>query len=213
MRRIDHGFDLAAREIVDEAPDAAEAAAAQRDGRRRGSAPCGLRARASPRYRAGPRRAARAPRPRSSRQGRACASASLAPVEGADAISGEVRPRSSAAAHASYRFFRAAPGAARHVTMKPWLSLIGIGEDGAEALSPAARRLIAGAELVVGGKRHLALAGDLSGRGAGLALPAHRRFSGDPGAARAAGRRARLGRPLLSRRRRDAHARDRRRRR
>jgi precorrin-6B C5,15-methyltransferase / cobalt-precorrin-6B C5,C15-methyltransferase len=47
--------------------------------------------------------------------------------------------------------------------MKPWLSLIGIGEDGAEALSPAAKRLIAGAELVVGGKRHLALAGDFAG--------------------------------------------------
>jgi precorrin-6Y C5,15-methyltransferase (decarboxylating) len=47
--------------------------------------------------------------------------------------------------------------------MKPWLSLIGIGEEGAAALSPAARRLIAGAELVVGGKRHLALAGDFPG--------------------------------------------------
>jgi precorrin-6Y C5,15-methyltransferase (decarboxylating) len=46
--------------------------------------------------------------------------------------------------------------------MNPWLSLIGIGEDGAEALSPAAKRLIACAELVVGGKRHLALAGNLA---------------------------------------------------
>jgi precorrin-6B C5,15-methyltransferase / cobalt-precorrin-6B C5,C15-methyltransferase len=43
-----------------------------------------------------------------------------------------------------------------------WLSLIGIGEDGAEALSPAARNLLTQAKLVVGGARHLALAGPLS---------------------------------------------------
>jgi precorrin-6Y C5,15-methyltransferase (decarboxylating) len=43
-----------------------------------------------------------------------------------------------------------------------WLSLIGIGEDGIEALSPAARTLLAQAHLVVGGARHLALAGPLS---------------------------------------------------
>ncbi len=40
----------------------------------------------------------------------------------------------------------------------PWLAIIGIGEDGVEALGPAARTLIAGAALVVGGARHLALA-------------------------------------------------------
>ncbi len=38
-----------------------------------------------------------------------------------------------------------------------WLSIIGIGEDGLEALSPAARALIAEAELIIGGERHLAL--------------------------------------------------------
>ena len=38
-----------------------------------------------------------------------------------------------------------------------WLSIIGIGEDGGDALSPAARTLIAQASLVVGGRRHLAL--------------------------------------------------------
>jgi precorrin-6Y C5,15-methyltransferase (decarboxylating) len=42
-----------------------------------------------------------------------------------------------------------------------WLSLIGIGEDGIEALSPAARTLLAQAHFVVGGARHLALAGPL----------------------------------------------------
>jgi precorrin-6Y C5,15-methyltransferase (decarboxylating) len=39
-----------------------------------------------------------------------------------------------------------------------WLSIVGIGEDGVAGLSPVARRLVASAELVVGGKRHLALA-------------------------------------------------------
>jgi precorrin-6B C5,15-methyltransferase / cobalt-precorrin-6B C5,C15-methyltransferase len=46
-------------------------------------------------------------------------------------------------------------------TGKRWLSIVGIGEDGAEGLSPIARRLIKSAELVVGGARHLELAGDL----------------------------------------------------
>ena len=45
-----------------------------------------------------------------------------------------------------------------------WLSLIGIGEDGAEALSPAARTLLAQAQLIVGGARHLALAGPLAAK-------------------------------------------------
>ncbi len=45
-----------------------------------------------------------------------------------------------------------------------WLSLIGIGEDGIEALSPAARTLIAQAQLIVGGARHLALAGPLAAK-------------------------------------------------
>ncbi|MGH6841513.1 MAG: precorrin-6y C5,15-methyltransferase (decarboxylating) subunit CbiE, partial [Methylocella sp.] len=43
-----------------------------------------------------------------------------------------------------------------------WLSLIGIGEDGIEGLTPAARMLLSQAHLVVGGARHLALAGPLS---------------------------------------------------
>src|ERR1700684_558725 len=42
-----------------------------------------------------------------------------------------------------------------------WLGLVGIGEDGVGGLFPAARQLIAQAEFVVGGKRHLALAGPL----------------------------------------------------
>lgn len=51
-----------------------------------------------------------------------------------------------------------------------WLSIIGIGEDGTAGLLPVAQRLIASAELVVGGKRHLDLAGDLI-RGRRLAWP------------------------------------------
>ena len=39
-----------------------------------------------------------------------------------------------------------------------WLSIVGIGEDGIDGLSPAARRLIAQASLVVGGARHLKMA-------------------------------------------------------
>jgi precorrin-6B C5,15-methyltransferase / cobalt-precorrin-6B C5,C15-methyltransferase len=41
--------------------------------------------------------------------------------------------------------------------MTAWLSVIGIGEDGWSGLSEAARALATGAELIVGGERHLAL--------------------------------------------------------
>ncbi|MCY4231491.1 MAG: precorrin-6y C5,15-methyltransferase (decarboxylating) subunit CbiE [Alphaproteobacteria bacterium] len=40
--------------------------------------------------------------------------------------------------------------------MTPWLTVLGIGEDG---LEPAGRALVESAELLVGGERHLALAG------------------------------------------------------
>lgn len=45
-------------------------------------------------------------------------------------------------------------------TDRRWLSIVGLGEDGAAALSDAARQLIQNAELVVGGARHLALVRD-----------------------------------------------------
>jgi precorrin-6Y C5,15-methyltransferase (decarboxylating) len=41
--------------------------------------------------------------------------------------------------------------------MTPWLSVIGIGEEGLEGLSEAARSLIAQAEILIGGQRHLAM--------------------------------------------------------
>ncbi len=42
-----------------------------------------------------------------------------------------------------------------------WLSIVGIGEDGVEGLSPVARALIEAAEIVFGGRRHLGLAAAL----------------------------------------------------
>ncbi|MBV1706863.1 MAG: precorrin-6y C5,15-methyltransferase (decarboxylating) subunit CbiE [Hyphomicrobiales bacterium] len=42
--------------------------------------------------------------------------------------------------------------------MKPWLNVVGIGEDGLAGLTPAARQALDRAELVAGGTRHLDLA-------------------------------------------------------
>jgi precorrin-6Y C5,15-methyltransferase (decarboxylating) len=41
--------------------------------------------------------------------------------------------------------------------MTPWLTVIGVGEEGLGALPPATRCLIDGAEILVGGERHLAM--------------------------------------------------------
>jgi len=41
--------------------------------------------------------------------------------------------------------------------VKPWLAVIGIGEDGVAGLAPAARTLVETAEVLVGGVRHLAM--------------------------------------------------------
>ena len=51
-----------------------------------------------------------------------------------------------------------------------WLSIVGIGEDGIEGLSAAARALIGAAEIVFGGRRHLRLAAPLI-RGAARPWP------------------------------------------
>ena len=42
-----------------------------------------------------------------------------------------------------------------------WLTILGLGEDGVEGLSALAKRLLASAEIVWGGRRHLELAGSL----------------------------------------------------
>jgi precorrin-6Y C5,15-methyltransferase (decarboxylating) len=47
------------------------------------------------------------------------------------------------------------------MSRKRWLAVVGIGEDGIDGLTPAARRLVAQAAFIVGGERHLALAGPL----------------------------------------------------
>lgn len=44
----------------------------------------------------------------------------------------------------------------------PWLTLVGIGEDGRAGLSPTARHVVDTAEILVGGARHLALAGPVA---------------------------------------------------
>jgi precorrin-6B C5,15-methyltransferase / cobalt-precorrin-6B C5,C15-methyltransferase len=51
-----------------------------------------------------------------------------------------------------------------------WLSIVGIGEDGIDGLTPVARGLIGSAEIVFGGRRHLALAASLI-RGAARPWP------------------------------------------
>ncbi len=56
------------------------------------------------------------------------------------------------------------------VAPQAWLSILGIGEDGVEGLSPAARSAIVRAVLVVGGARHLALVAPLI-QGAQLPWP------------------------------------------
>jgi precorrin-6Y C5,15-methyltransferase (decarboxylating) len=44
--------------------------------------------------------------------------------------------------------------------MIPWLTIVGIGEDGIAGLPPIHRDLIAAAKFIVGGERHLAMLGD-----------------------------------------------------
>ncbi len=43
------------------------------------------------------------------------------------------------------------------MTSTPWISVVGLGEDGLDVLPPAVRTLIDGAEVVIGGERHLAM--------------------------------------------------------
>ncbi|PWT87033.1 precorrin-6y C5,15-methyltransferase (decarboxylating) subunit CbiE [Bradyrhizobium sp. PMVTL-01] len=52
----------------------------------------------------------------------------------------------------------------------PWLTIVGIGEDGLAGLSDASRKALARAETVFGGERHLALA-DVGGRGRSWPVP------------------------------------------
>jgi len=58
---------------------------------------------------------------------------------------------------------RAEPAMADPAPVSRWLSIVGIGEDGVDGLSAVARGLIASADIVFGGKRHLGLAAALIG--------------------------------------------------
>ena len=42
--------------------------------------------------------------------------------------------------------------------MKPWLTIVGIGDDGLDGLAPATRAIVETAEAIVGGARHVAMA-------------------------------------------------------
>jgi precorrin-6Y C5,15-methyltransferase (decarboxylating) len=55
-------------------------------------------------------------------------------------------------------------------SIRRWLSIVGIGEDGVEGLSPIARGLVSSADIVFGGERHLKLAAPLI-RGEGRPWP------------------------------------------
>ena len=56
---------------------------------------------------------------------------------------------------------RAEPAMPEPAPSRRWLSIVGIGEDGVEGLSAVARGLVASADIVFGGARHLALAAPL----------------------------------------------------
>src|SRR3981081_4403923 len=71
------------------------------------------------------------------------------------------------------RMRRMSPGdslAREPAAPRRWLSIVGIGEDGIEGLTAVARGLVADAEIVFGGKRHLGLAAPLI-RGASRPWP------------------------------------------
>jgi precorrin-6B C5,15-methyltransferase / cobalt-precorrin-6B C5,C15-methyltransferase len=68
------------------------------------------------------------------------------------------------------RMSLADPLASQDAVARRWLSIVGVGEDGIDGLSRAARGLVSGAEIVFGGKRHLRLVGSLV-RGAARPWP------------------------------------------
>ena len=57
--------------------------------------------------------------------------------------------------------------------MNPWLTVVGMGDDGPDGLAPAARAVVEQAPVVVGGRRHL----DLLGPGEGERIPWPQPFS------------------------------------
>ncbi len=62
------------------------------------------------------------------------------------------------------------PVAQESAALAPWLSIVGMGEDGISGLTSAARAFLSSAEIVFGGKRHLSFAAPLI-RGAARPWP------------------------------------------
>ena len=60
--------------------------------------------------------------------------------------------------------------------MSPWLTVVGMGDDGPDGLAPAARAVVEQTPVVVGGRRHL----DLLGPGEGERIPWPQPFSAFP---------------------------------
>ncbi len=60
--------------------------------------------------------------------------------------------------------------------MRPWLTVVGMGDDGPHGLAPAARVVVERARVVVGGQRHLDLLADLPGPGERERIPWPRPF-------------------------------------
>ena len=60
----------------------------------------------------------------------------------------------------------------------PWLAIVGIGEDGRAGLSAAATDALDGAEMVYGGRRHLALAAPLEAETRAWPSPIHAAYPG-----------------------------------
>jgi len=56
------------------------------------------------------------------------------------------------------------PQSPTHPSARPWLTIVGIGEDGLAGLGEPARAAIAGAEVLFGGARHLALVPERAGQ-------------------------------------------------
>ena len=64
------------------------------------------------------------------------------------------------------------------LSSRRWLTIVGIGEDGRAGLSPAAAAALDGAEVVYGGRRHLALAAPLAAETRPWPSPIHEAYPG-----------------------------------
>src|SRR5271155_3889997 len=78
--------------------------------------------------------------------------------------------RARASASASALASLVPPRMRARIVADPWLTIIGIGEDGLAGLPEASRKALGRAEVVFGGARHLALA-DVGGRGRPWPVP------------------------------------------